>query len=86
MRIQPIKNMSKRKNQGSKNNLEKHEDDIAGLPKISNPSTNFSNMMVDNYKRTFYSKKNSTNFNFTIFHQGKKKQWRPRVILVNTQH
>ena len=65
-----MKNISKTKNLASKNNLEKNED--TALPMIPNPSNNFSNGM-DSYKRTFYGKKNSNNFNLTIFQQGKKK-------------
>lgn len=56
------------KNYGSKHNLEKPEDETY-LPKIA-ANSNISNLM-ENYKKTFYSKKFSNDFNFGII-QGKK--------------
>lgn len=60
--------MSKNKNYGSKHNLEKAEEE-GTLPKISGNS-NFSNIM-DNYKKSFYSKKFSNDLNFAGI-QGKR--------------
>jgi len=55
---------------GSKHSLERTEDDHA-LPKISGaPNTNF----MDIYKKSFYSKKFSNDFNSTLF-SGKKGYW-----------
>lgn len=62
--------MSKHKNYGSKNNLEKAEDEGI-LPKITGNS-NFSNMM-ETYKKTLYSKKFSNDINFQAI-QGRKAQ------------
>jgi tRNA A37 threonylcarbamoyltransferase TsaD len=53
--------LSKHKNYGSKNNLEKTEEEGI-LPKITGNS-NLSNIM-DNYKKTLYSKKFSNDINF----------------------
>ena len=61
MLIQTKKVLSKHKNFGSKNNLEKTEED-GTLPKITG-TNNFSSMM-DPYKKSFYNKKFSNDFNF----------------------
>ena len=54
------KALSKNKNYGSKNNLEKAEEESL-LPKIS-ANTNLSSVM-ENYKKTFYNKKFSNDIN-----------------------
>lgn len=54
--------LSKHKNYGSKNNLEKTEEEGI-LPKITGNS-NFSNIVDNYYKKTFYSKKLSNDINF----------------------
>ena len=64
--IQNKKILSKHKNYGSKYNLEKGEEEGI-LPKITGNS-NFSNLM-ENYKKSFYSKKFSNDINF---HHGKR--------------
>lgn len=57
--------MSKPKNYGSKHNLDKNDESGGTLPKIT-PATNFFNAM-QGHKKTYYSKKLSNDFNFTIF-------------------
>lgn len=54
------KTLSKQKNYGSKNNLEKPEED-GMLPKITGNS-NMSNIM-ETYKKTLYNKKFSNDLN-----------------------
>lgn len=61
--------LSKHKNYGSKHNLEK-ADEEGTLPKIGGGNSNFSNIM-ENYKKSFYSKKFSNDLNFVGI-QGKR--------------